>query len=40
MSRDTINLTDALSDYIRRVGIREDADLAALRRRLRGILKQ
>lgn len=31
MSRDTINLTHDLSDYIRRVGIREDADLAALR---------
>ena len=31
MSRDTINLTDELTAYIRRVGIREDADLAALR---------
>ena len=31
MSRDTINLTEELTAYIRRVGIREDADLAALR---------
>ena len=31
MSRDTINLTDELTAYIRRVGVREDADLAALR---------
>jgi predicted O-methyltransferase YrrM len=31
MSRDTINLTDELTAYIRRVGIHEDADLAALR---------
>ncbi len=36
MSRDTINLTDALSDYIRRVGVREDADLAALRQETAG----
>ncbi len=36
MSRDTINLTDALSDYIRRVGIREDADLAELRKETAG----
>jgi caffeoyl-CoA O-methyltransferase len=31
MSRDTINLTGELTAYIRRVGVREDADLAALR---------
>ncbi len=31
MSRDTINLTPALLDYVRRVGIHEDNDLAALR---------
>src|SRR5271163_4441346 len=31
MSRDTINLSGALQTYIRRVGVREDADLAALR---------
>jgi predicted O-methyltransferase YrrM len=31
MSRDTINLTEALIAYIRKVGIDEDADLAALR---------
>jgi predicted O-methyltransferase YrrM len=36
MSRDTINLTDALSDYVRRVGVREDADLAALREETAG----
>lgn len=36
MSRDTINLTAALSDYIRGVGIREDADLAALREETAG----
>ena len=36
MSRNTINLTDALSDYIRRVGVREDADLAALREETAG----
>jgi predicted O-methyltransferase YrrM len=31
MSRDTINLTSDLVAYIRNVGVREDADLAALR---------
>jgi predicted O-methyltransferase YrrM len=31
MSRDTIALSDALNAYVRRVGTREDADLAALR---------
>ena len=31
MSRDTIHLTGELTAYIRRVGVREDADLAALR---------
>jgi caffeoyl-CoA O-methyltransferase len=31
MSRDTLNVTGALSAYIRRVGVHEDADLAALR---------
>ncbi len=31
MSRDTINLTPALLDYVRRVGIHEDPELAALR---------
>jgi caffeoyl-CoA O-methyltransferase len=31
MSRDTIHVTDALIAYIRGVGVREDADLAALR---------
>jgi predicted O-methyltransferase YrrM len=31
MSRDTINVTDDLIAYIRRVGLHEDADLAALR---------
>jgi predicted O-methyltransferase YrrM len=31
MSRDTINLSSALQAYIRSVGVREDADLAALR---------
>jgi caffeoyl-CoA O-methyltransferase len=31
MSRDTINVTDELIAYIRSVGLREDADLAALR---------
>src|SRR5450755_4049511 len=31
MSRQTINLSPALQDYIRSVGMREDADLAALR---------
>lgn len=31
MSRDTINVTDDLIAYIRKVGLHEDADLAALR---------
>ncbi|HEX4378162.1 MAG TPA: class I SAM-dependent methyltransferase [Steroidobacteraceae bacterium] len=31
MARETINLTPALLDYVRRTGIHEDADLAALR---------
>jgi predicted O-methyltransferase YrrM len=31
MSRETIHLSAALQDYIRSVGMREDADLAALR---------
>jgi predicted O-methyltransferase YrrM len=31
MSRDTLGLSEALSRYLRRVGVREDADLAALR---------
>jgi caffeoyl-CoA O-methyltransferase len=31
MSRDTLNVTDDLIAYIRRVGLHEDADLAALR---------
>lgn len=31
MSRDTITLSSALQDYVRAVGVREDADLAALR---------
>lgn len=31
MSRDSINLSDPLQAYVRRFGMREDADLAALR---------
>jgi predicted O-methyltransferase YrrM len=31
MSRDTINLTPALLEYVRRIGVHEDGDLAALR---------
>lgn len=31
MARETINLTPALLDYVRRTGIHEDADLVALR---------
>ena len=32
MSRNTIGMADSLLDYLRRVGVREDDDLAALRR--------